>query len=78
MRAFWLLRFFGRHNTCYIRAMTLYRYLDTESERLRLHLGVERRDDPAERLRGHAWVSLDGTIWRAPKQHSRGALTRFT
>ncbi|MFN2449583.1 MAG: lasso peptide biosynthesis protein [Candidatus Baltobacteraceae bacterium] len=66
MRAFWLVRFFPRHNTCYIRAMTLYRFLQCDTGRLRLHFGIEHRSNSRERLHGHAWVSHDGSVIEGP------------
>lgn len=66
MSGCWLFRCFPSRNTCYMRSMTLYRFLDAPSRQLRLHLGIERRSNLAERLRGHAWVSLGGRIIYGP------------
>jgi hypothetical protein len=44
----------------------MYRFLQAPEEQLKLHLGIERRDDLRERLRGHAWVTLNGTALEAP------------
>ena len=49
-------------NTCYMRALTMYRFLDAGDATVRFHVGVEERDDPAVRLHGHAWVSVDGVV----------------
>jgi hypothetical protein len=67
LRGWWLnLPFFRRFNTCYVRAIVLYRFLQAPEDQLKLHLGIERRDDPQERLRGHAWVTLNGSALEAP------------
>jgi hypothetical protein len=67
LRGWWLnLPFFRRFNTCYVRAIVMYRFLQAPEEQLKLHLGIERRDDLRERLRGHAWVTLNGTALEAP------------
>ncbi len=66
MSSYWLWRCFQSRNTCYIRAMTLYRFLDVPSDRVRLHLGIEHRDRAHDRLHGHAWVSVDGRIIDGP------------
>ena len=72
--AFWLVRVFPKHNTCYVRSMLLYRFLDVSGSRLRLHLGIEHRADARERLRGHAWVSNDGVIIDGPPVVHAGAI----
>jgi hypothetical protein len=59
-------RLFARANTCYVRALTLYRFLDAPDADVRVHLGIEHRGDARERLRGHAWVSLAGAIIEGP------------
>ncbi len=66
MRGFWLTRCFRTHNTCYVRAMTLYRFLDAQSGGLRLHLGIENATAEHDRLHAHAWVSLEGSIVEGP------------
>jgi hypothetical protein len=55
-----------RRNTCYLRAVTLYRFLDGGDHHVRVHFGVEQPPTPYERLRGHAWISVDGTLFEAP------------
>lgn len=67
LRAVWLkLPYLRSRDMCYVRALTLYRFLDVEDERLGVHIGVEYRDDPRERLRGHAWVTFDGSVLEGP------------
>jgi hypothetical protein len=56
-----------RRNTCYIRALTLYRFLDPGEHRVRVHLGIEEPSSPDQRLHGHAWISIDGRPFEAPE-----------
>ncbi len=51
---------------CYVRALTLYRFLDPGAALLRIHFGVEPGVDAADRLRGHAWISVGGDIFETP------------
>ena len=54
-------------NTCYVRAITLYRFLDPAGRAMRIHFGVEPGMNEADRLRGHAWVSIGGELLEAPE-----------
>ena len=49
-------------NTCYTRALVLFRFLDPGTGLLRIHLGTEPPRAPGENVHGHAWVSLDGRV----------------
>jgi hypothetical protein len=63
LRQFWLsLPVLRWRNTCYVRALTLYRFLDCGKGDLRIHFGVEPGVRPYDRLRGHAWVTFDGHV----------------
>jgi hypothetical protein len=63
LRGFWLcLPVLRWRNTCYVRALTLYRFLDSSRGRLRIHFGVEPGVEPGDRLRGHAWVTFNGKV----------------
>lgn len=66
LRGLWLRRkpFLSR-NTCYLRALTLYRFLDAGHHEMRIHFAVEP-GNAAERHRGHAWITLDGQSWEPP------------
>jgi hypothetical protein len=55
-----------RRDTCYVRALTLYRFLDGRGSTVRVHFGVEQPASRGERLRGHAWVSVDGRLFEGP------------
>ncbi len=72
--AFWLIHFFPDRNTCYGRALTLYRFLDARDGDVRLHMGIEPKRSENDRLRGHAWVSLRGAIVEGPREAYEGNL----
>lgn len=55
-----------RRDTCYIRALTLYRFLDPGANHVRVHFGIEQPQSQNERLRSHAWVSVDDRLFEAP------------
>ncbi len=59
---------FRSRDNCYVRALTLYRFLDAGEHQVRIHFGVEQRRDRSERLRGHAWVSVDGAFFETPPE----------
>ncbi|HEY9179275.1 MAG TPA: lasso peptide biosynthesis B2 protein [Candidatus Baltobacteraceae bacterium] len=71
---FWLHHVFGDRNTCYGRALTLYRFLEAADDDVRLHMGIEPRPDAAQRLRAHAWVSHRGSIVEGPVEAFEGTL----
>ena len=55
LRTPWLRRHrFGSHNTCYVRALSLYRFLDAGNHDFRIYFVVEPAQTPNDRLRGHA------------------------
>lgn len=67
LRQPWLnLSLLRNRSTCYMRALTLYRFLPARERTLRIHFGVEPGIDSADRLRGHAWVTVDGEIFEPP------------
>lgn len=59
------LPFMRSRDNCYVRALTLYRFLDAGRDAVTIHFGIEAKER-AERLRGHAWVSLNGRIFEGP------------
>jgi hypothetical protein len=68
-------------DTCYVRALTLYRFLDARDHDARLHVGAEWHDRPGGVLHGHAWVTLDGQILEGPPEadaHDRLQLISLT
>lgn len=64
-----------QRNTCYVRAFTLYRFLDSREHHVALHLGVEASRE--NRLRGHAWVTLDGELLEGPEAVVEHALNEL-
>lgn len=61
-----VLRMLRRFDTCYARAFTLYRFLRVSPERIELRLGVEPPRLAGDRIRGHAWILLDGAVLEGP------------
>jgi len=60
LRQPWLrLPIFRARDTCYTRALSLYRFLDAGGNELRIHFGIEPGAHPNDRLRGHAWVMVN-------------------
>lgn len=55
-------------DTCYVRALTLYRFLEAGANQVSIHFGIEEKEDPLERLRGHAWVSVNGRLFEGPPE----------
>jgi hypothetical protein len=75
LRRPWLwLPILNARNTCYVRAMTLYRFLDPREGDLRIHFAVEPGRNPEDRLRGHAWVTVDGEVLEEPVHVLAGRL----
>lgn len=73
LRSLWLARsFFRDRDNCYLRALTLYRFLDPGKGDLSFHVGLEPPRFAGDRLRGHAWVTLDGTMLEAPPEVAIG------
>jgi len=68
LRRLWLwLPMLSSRNNCYIRALTLYRFLNSKKVDVRIHFGVEPGISENDRLRGHAWVTVNGTILEVPE-----------
>lgn len=64
----WLSRPLADRNTCYVRALCMYRFLDPGAKQsMRIHFGVEPGIDSTDRVRGHAWVTVDGELLEAPE-----------
>ncbi|MBU4315968.1 MAG: lasso peptide biosynthesis protein [Proteobacteria bacterium] len=61
-------------NTCYLRSLVLFRFLDPGDADLCLHFGIDEPESPEERLHGHAWVSLDGIGLNPPPSAIQGRL----
>lgn len=61
-------------NTCYLRSIVLFRFVDPNGGDLCLHFGVDEPHDSGERLHGHAWVSLNGQALNPPDTLKEGRL----
>lgn len=62
------------HDTCYLRSLVLFRFVDSNGGDLSLHFGVDEPCGTNERLHGHAWVSLDGQALNPPGTLTEGRL----
>jgi transglutaminase superfamily protein len=75
LRTAWLrLPFLRARNTCYLRAFTLYRFLDAGDRTVGIHFGIQPPAQPGDRLRGHAWVTVDGRLLEGPEEVARGGI----
>lgn len=54
-------------NTCYTRALTLFRFLDVPEGCMRIHFGVEPPRTPRGHPHGHAWVTANDEILEPPE-----------
>jgi hypothetical protein len=62
-------------DTCYVRALTMYRFVDVPGHEVKFKVGAEWFDKPGGVLRGHAWVTIDGdTVEEPPGVDDHGAL----
>lgn len=67
LRSPWFrLPFLAPYNTCFMRALTLYRFLDCPGSELRWQFVIEPERTPGDRLRSHAWVTVDGEVIEEP------------
>jgi hypothetical protein len=67
-----------RRDSCYVRALTLYRFLDPGLRKVDVHFGVELPDSRMQRLHGHAWVTVDREILEAPQAVFDGRIREIT
>ena len=61
-------------NTCYLRSLVFFRFVDARDGDLCLHFGVDEPRVHGERLHGHAWVSLNGGALNPPDTLAEGRL----
>lgn len=61
-------------DTCYLRSLVLFRFLDSNGADLCLHFGVDEPRETDDRLHGHAWVSLNGIPLNPPDSLAEGRL----
>jgi hypothetical protein len=57
---------FRSRNTCYVRALMFYRFVDPHRAPLHIHFVVEPGRTQGARLRGHAWVTVGDQIIEPP------------
>ncbi len=67
-----------RRDSCYVRALTLYRFLDPGTRKVQVHFGVELPDPRMERLHGHAWVTVDHEMLEGPEAVAGGRIREIT
>ena len=65
-----VLRILHGSDTRYARAFTLYRFLAVAPSRIDLRLGAEPTRCAQDRLRGRAWVLLDGNVLEGPEPNA--------
>ncbi len=61
-------------DTCYLRSLVFFRFIDARGGDLCVHFGVDEPRAEEPRLHGHAWVSLDGQALNAPATLTEGRL----
>jgi hypothetical protein len=61
-------------DTCYLRSLVLFRFVNPAGGDLCLHFGVDEPRAGGERLHGHAWISLDGQALNPPESLKEGRL----
>jgi len=54
------------YDTCYVRALTLFRFADAQGEDIKLHFVAERKEKNKDRLKGHAWITIADKIIEEP------------
>jgi len=71
----WLRLFpFRARDTCYLRSLVLFRFIDAQGGDLCVHFGVDQPPAGEERLHGHAWISLNGEVLNGPATLAEGSL----
>ena len=61
-------------NTCYLRSLVLFRFVNPRGRDLCLHFGVDEPTATDHRQHGHSWITLDGVPWNAPSTMAEGRL----
>ena len=61
-------------NTCYLRSLVLFRFVNPHGHDLCLHFGVDEPTTADTRPHGHSWITLDGVAWNAPSSFAEGRL----
>lgn len=63
----WFTMLFPTRNTCYVRSLMFCRFADAGGAVIRVHLLIEPKRQPGERLRGHAWVTAGREFCERPE-----------
>ncbi|HZQ09390.1 MAG TPA: lasso peptide biosynthesis protein [Anaerolineae bacterium] len=66
IRPWFKLPMFRNRNTCYLRSLLFYRFLDPHDKSKRIHFVVEPSRAPGARLHGHAWVTIGDQLIEPP------------
>jgi hypothetical protein len=53
-------------NTCYMRSLLFYRFLDSGGQPMMIQIVVDPPGKNGDRLKGHAWVTVGGEIIEPP------------
>jgi hypothetical protein len=67
-RLWFKLPMLRNRNTCYLRALMFFRFLDPQTRPMHIHFVVEPGRTPGERLRGRAWVTIGETLIDPPPE----------
>ena len=67
---------FHSRDTCYLRALTLFRFLDAGGRDLRFQLAVEPGEADG-RQHGHAWITVSGESFEPPEAVQHGRTTHL-
>ncbi len=54
------------YNTCYLRALMYYRFLDAQGQPMHIHFAVEPGRAAGDRLHGHAWITVGDEMIESP------------
>ena len=65
-RPWFKLPMLRNHNSCYLRALMFYRFLDRQAAPKRIYFVVEPPRARGERMRGHAWVTVGDELIEPP------------
>jgi hypothetical protein len=60
------------YDTCYLRSLVLFRFIDSQGGDLCVHFAVDELAADGGRLHGHAWVSLNGQPLNGPASLAEG------
>jgi len=67
-RPWFKLPIFRSRNTCYLRAVMFFRFLDARGKDMQIHFVVESKRTANDLLKGHAWVTVGDQVIEPPPQ----------